>query len=139
MKNSKPILLIEDDSIDVMKVKRALKDRNASNPLVNLENGEKALEYLDCKSTGKPCLVLLDLNMPGIDGFEFLRRVKNDQRLKKIPVVVLTSSQDEVDVVRSFDLGAAGYIVKPADYDKFVETLEIIDNYWTLNESPNGT
>jgi CheY-like chemotaxis protein len=139
MKNSKPILLVEDDSVDVMKIQRAFRDRSLPNPLVNLVNGQAALDYLNEKSSQRPCLVLLDLSMPGLNGFEFLQRIKNDQRFKKIPVVVLTASEQERDVVKSFDLGAVGYIVKPDDYDKYVEILEIIDRYWTLNESPNGT
>lgn len=139
MKNSKPILLVEDDEVDVMKIKRAFEDRSMPNQLVNPENGETALEYLNDKSCKRPCLVLLDLNMPGLDGFQFLQRVKNDPKFRKIPVVVLTSSEEDCDVVKSFGLGAAGYIVKPDDYSEVVKMFEIIDKYWTLNESPNGT
>jgi len=139
MKNSKPILLVEDDEVDVMKIKRAFKDRGTPNQLVNPQNGERALEYLNDKSRKRPCLVLLDLNMPGLDGFQFLQRVKNDPKFRKIPVVVLTSSENETDVERSFDLGAAGYIVKPDDYSEFVKMFSIVDKYWTLNESPNET
>jgi len=139
VKNSKPILLVEDDEVDVMKIKRAFEDRSMPNQLVSPENGERALEYLNDKSCKRPCLVLLDLNMPGLDGFQFLQRVKNDPKFRKIPVVVLTSSEEDCDVVKSFGLGAAGYIVKPDGYSEVVKMFEIIDKYWTLNESPNGT
>ncbi len=116
MRNSKPILLVEDDRVDTMTVKRVFKDLKVTNPLVCTVNGEEALEYLRDTGNKKPCIILLDLNMPKMNGIEFLKIVKADEQLKKIPVVVLTTSNNEQDVIESFGLSVAGYIVKPADY-----------------------
>jgi len=139
MQNSKPILLIEDDDVDVMTVKRALKDLKVTNELVPMGDGEEAIEYLKSEGAVKPCIVLLDLNMPKMDGTEFLKIVKEDSALKKIPVVILTTSSSDRDVIESFELGAAGYMVKSIDYEKFVETIQTIDRYWTLSKLPwNG-
>ena len=138
MRSSKPILLVEDDRVDVMTVKRALKDLKVTNQLVHTANGEEALEYLRGEGDGKACVILLDLNMPKMNGIEFLKIVKEDKELKKIPVVVLTTSEEEQDVVESFKLSVAGYIVKPADYKKFVEAIRTIELYWTLSELPDG-
>ena len=138
MQNSKPILLIEDDNVDVMTVKRALTDLEVSNRLVAIGDGEKAIEYLKTESAEKPCIVLLDLNMPKMDGAEFLKIVKADKTLKKIPVVILTTSNSDRDVIESFELGAAGYMVKSVDYEKFVDTIEAIDRYWTLSKLPSN-
>jgi CheY-like chemotaxis protein len=138
MQNSKPILLIEDDDVDVMTVKRALKDLKVSNELVTAGDGEEAIQYLRSKSAAKPCIVLLDLNMPKMDGTEFLKIVKADRALKKIPVVILTTSNSDRDVIDSFERGAAGYMVKSVDYEKFVETIRAIDRYWTLSKLPSN-
>ncbi len=137
MKNSdKPILLVEDDLVDVMTVKRALKEIKVTNPLVNLENGEEALKYLRNPDSAKPCIILLDLNMPIMNGIEFLKVMKLDALLKRIPVVVLTTSEEEQDKMNSFDLGVAGYMAKPVDYRQFVEVVRTIDAYWTISEVP---
>ena len=136
MRNSKPISLIEDDRVDAMIVKRAFKDLKVTNPLVHTVNGEEALEYLRDASNEKPCVILLDLNMPKLNGIEFLKIVKTDDELKKIPVVVLTTSKEKQDVIESFEHGAAGYVVKPTDYKKFVETIGTINLYWTSSELP---
>jgi len=138
MRNSKPVLLVEDDSVDAMTVKRAFKELKVLNPLVLTTNGEEALQYLRNKSNGKPCVTLLDLNMPKMNGIEFLKIVKADDVLRKIPVVVLTTSKEESDIVESFKLSVAGYIVKPVDYKKFVEAIRAIELYWTLSELPDG-
>ena len=138
MQNSKPILLIENDSADAMKVRRAFEELNVTNPLVSSTSGEEALEHLRSEGNEKPCIILLDLNMPKMNGIEFLKAVKADDVLKRIPVVVLTTSKEEQDVVESFKLGVAGYIVRAADYKKFVEAIRIFDRYWTLSELPVG-
>ncbi len=138
MRSSKPVLLVEDDSVDAMTVNRAFKDLKILNPLVHRTNGEEALDYLRGQGNGKPCVVLLDLNMPRMNGIEFLKIVKVDDELKKIPVVVLTTSKEERDIVESFKLSVAGYIVKPVDYKKFVDAIRTIDLYWTLSKMPNG-
>jgi CheY-like chemotaxis protein len=138
MRSSKPILLLEDDTVDAMTVKRALKEIKVLNPLVRTANGEEALAYLREEKNEKPCVILLDLNMPKMNGIEFLKVAKADEALKKIPAIVLTTSKDDQDWVQSFQLNVAGYIVKPIDYLKFVEAIRIINLYWTLSELPNG-
>ena len=138
MRSSKPILLVEDDRVDTMTVRRALKDLKVTNQLICTTNGEEALEYLRDESKKKPCVILLDLNMPKMNGIEFLKIAKADDELKKIPVIVLTTSREEQDVVESFNLSVAGYIVKPTDYKKFVEAIRVVELYWTLSELPNG-
>jgi len=129
-------LLVEDDSVDAMTVSRAFKDLKILNPLAHSGNGEEALAYLRDWSNEKPCVILLDLNMPKMNGTEFLKVVKADADLRKIPVVVLTTSREEFDIVQSFQLSVAGYIVKPVDYKNFVEAIRTIDLYWTLSELP---
>ena len=138
MYNLKPILLIEDDDVDTMTVKRALGELKVENELVCKGNGEEALDYLRGGSDTEPSLVLLDLNMPKMNGFEFLKVLKSDGVLRRIPVVVLTTSKEESDVVASFDYGAAGYMVKPVDYKRFLETIDVINRYWTLSKLPDG-
>ncbi len=140
MKNpAKPILLVEDDQIDMMTVKRALNDLHVSNRVAHVENGEEALAYLNDPASERPCLILLDLNMPVMGGIEFLRVARDvnaDPRIKRIPVVVLTTSEEQQDKVESFNLGVAGYIRKPVDYQRFVETMRTINAYWTVSEMP---
>lgn len=138
MRSSMPILLVEDDRVDAMTVKRALKDLNVTNPLVHKLNGQEALEYLRNNSNKKPCVALLDLNMPKMNGIEFLKIIKADDELKKIPIVVLTTSEDTQDKLETFGLSIAGYIVKPADYKKFVEAIRTVNLYWTFSELPYG-
>lgn len=134
MIHGKPILLVDDDRVDVMTTKRALKDINVTNPVYTAGNGEEALKLLRDGKTEKPGVILLDLNMPRMNGVEFLRVIKNDAYLKRIPVVVLTTSKEEEDKVESFSLGVAGYMIKPVDYIKFVEIIRTINMYWTLSE-----
>ncbi|MBW4519388.1 MAG: response regulator [Scytolyngbya sp. HA4215-MV1] len=138
MKSSDPILLVEDDRIDVLNVKRGFKDIHAENPLYVAENGEVALEFLRNSQNPKPALILLDLNMPRMNGLEFLRILKNDPGWRLIPVIVLTTSQEDQDRRHSFELSAAGYIVKPLDYDNFVKILQTIYQYWLLSQSFEG-
>jgi len=120
-----------------MTVKRALKEIHVTNPVVNRENGEEALKYLRDPKSAKPCIILLDLNMPIMNGIEFLQVVKHDALLKRTPVVVLTTSEEQQDKVNSFDLGVAGYMAKPVDYRQFVEVMRTIDAYWTVSEVPH--
>lgn len=133
----RPILLVEDDKVDAMTVKRALREIHLSNNLVHVGNGEEALAYLRDDSKSRPCIILLDLNMPRMNGIEFLNVDKRDVNLRKIPVIVLTTSKDERDRVESFNLGVAGYMVKPVDYHQFVEVIRTINVYWTLSELPD--
>jgi CheY-like chemotaxis protein len=132
----KPILLVDDDVIDTMTVKRALKEIQVVNDLVCTSNGKEALEYLRNDGNERPCVILLDLNMPKMNGIEFLKVVKQDEVLKIIPVVVLTTSKEDQDKVDSFKLGVAGYMIKAVDYRKFVEVMRMIDTYWTLSQLP---
>lgn len=136
MLKNKPILLVEDDTIDAMTVKRALKELNVLNPLITVENGEEALKYLHNAENEEPGIILLDLNMPRMNGIEFLRISKNDAKLRHIPVVVLTTSLEEIDRIDSFSMGIAGYMVKPVDYKQFVEVIKAIKLYWTISELP---
>lgn len=136
MKSDKPVLLIEDDEVDVITIQRAFKELKIGNQLDVARDGEEALTFLQDSLSSKPCLILLDLNMPKIAGLEFLRIVKNDEQLKRIPIVVLTTSNDEQDMIESFHIGAAGYTVKPVDYEQFVDVISIIDTYWTVSELP---
>jgi CheY-like chemotaxis protein len=136
MKSSKPILLVEDDNVDAMTVRRAMKDLNVPNGIIHQLDGEDALEYLRSSDNKRPCVILLDLNMPRMNGIDFLKIIKNDDELKKIPVIVMTTSKDERDKMESFEFSVAGYIIKSTDYKKFVEALKILNLYWTLSELP---
>lgn len=135
MRNSKPILLVEDDDVDALTTKRALGEIKVTNPLVHTFNGEEGLEYLS-NGNEKPCVILLDLNMPRMNGFEFLRAIKANEALKKIPVIVLTTSDTDQNIIESYELGVAGYITKPVDYKQFVEAMKTVDMYWTLSRLP---
>ena len=136
MRTNKPILLVEDDEVDVLTVRRAFRELKVANPLAVASNGEEALELLRESGAKRPALILLDLNMPRMSGLEFLRRARTNGCAKGIPIVVLTTSRQDQDVVRGFEYNVAGYMVKPVDYRKFVEVMEAIDLYWTLSELP---
>ena len=136
MNSDKPLLLIEDDEIDVLTFRRSLKELHIINELYVACDGEEALNLLRTPERVTPCLIVLDLNMPRMTGVEFLRIVKADQKFRQIPVVILTTSKDERDKIESFNLGVAGYMVKPVDYHHFVEVIQTIDRYWTLSELP---
>ena len=130
------ILLVEDDEVDVRSVKRAFADLHVTNPLAVTYNGEEALEYLKNEKNKQPGLILLDLRMARMDGIEFLKVMKNDNKSKIIPVVVLTTSKEDEDKMESFNFGVAGYMMKPVNYKDFVEVIRTIRMYWTLSESP---
>ncbi len=141
MKNEIPILLVEDDDVDAENVARAFKKNKMTNPLYITGNGEEALAFLrrkdpytDSAKSPRPGIILLDLNMPVMNGIEFLKVVKADDDLKRIPVIVLTTSHEENDRVESFKLSVAGYIIKPVEFDNFVEAIRTINLYWTLSE-----
>ncbi|MGA2322660.1 MAG: response regulator [Sedimentisphaerales bacterium] len=136
MQKPKPILLIEDDSVDAMTVKRAMRDLQVNHSMINSVNGEEAMKYLTSPDTEKPFIILLDLNMPKMNGIEFLKVMKTHPALKTIPVIVLTTSKERQDIIDSFELGASGYMVKPVDYSKFVEILSRIMIYWSSSELP---
>jgi len=138
MRNLKPILLVEDDVIDAMTFKRALGDLNIRNTVVQAANGEEALMHLRNEENELPCFIFLDLNMPRMNGIEFLKIAKNEPRLKRIPVIVLTTSDNERDVIESFELSVAGYMLKPADYKTFVEAIRTVNLYWNMSKLPTG-
>jgi len=138
MKNNKTILLVEDDKIDAMTVKRAMSDLKITNPLSHVNDGLEALDYLKNSSNEIPCIILLDLNMPRMNGIELLKVIKAHSDYKKIPVVVLTTSNAEKDKVESFILSVAGYMIKPVDYKQFVDVIKDINLYWTISELPDN-
>jgi two-component system response regulator len=138
------LVLVEDNPDDAALAIRALRKSKVANDVVLLDDGAKALEYLfgtgefegrDAKHT--PCLILLDLKLPRVDGLEVLKHIRSDERTKLIPVVVLTSSAEERDLVESYNLGANSYIRKPVDFEQFVESVQTLGLYWlVLNEPP---
>jgi len=131
------ILLVEDDEVDVMNVRRAFKKNNIGNPLWVAGNGLDALELLRGPEIPRERrLVLLDLNMPRMNGIEFLRALRADPELGLTPVVVLTTSDDERDRVDAYNLNVAGYILKPVTFVSFVEAMATLNKYWTLVEMP---
>lgn len=133
---SKPILLVEDDDVDAKSVERALKELHVANPLVRATDGEEALARLRDPGRDMPGLILLDISLPIMNGHEFMNIVKDDGRLKLIPIVVLTTSRLPEDRRASFEHSVAGYIVKPVDYAQFFEVMRTINLYWTLSEMP---
>ena len=136
MLDSKPILLVEDDCVDVMAVQRALKELHVANGLAYAGDGEEALAYLRSLENEAPCMILLDLNMPKMGGLEFLKVKSADEVLKDIPVVVVTTSDEQEDRATSFELGAAAYILKGNDYGEFRENKRVIEPYLTPVRPP---
>ncbi len=134
-------LLIDDDEVDVMTVKRAFKKNNITSPLYVATNGVEALAMLRGHEMpqllpGQRRLILLDLNMPKMGGIEFLRELRADPNLRPLPVIVLTTSNEDKDKVEAYNLNVAGYIIKPVTFSKFVEAMGTLNKYWTLNEMP---
>ena len=131
------ILLVEDDDIDVMNVKRAFKKNNIANPLFIATNGVEALEQLRDGSVPRDRrIILLDLNMPQMNGIEFLRELREDPELKLTPVIVLTTSNDERDRIEAYNLNVAGYLLKPVTFSNFCEVMATLNKYWALVELP---
>lgn len=144
MNNTAVILLVEDNRMDVELTLDAFRERKLGNPVHTVPNGQAALDYLfgageyaDRTRYPIPDLILLDLKMSVVDGLTVLKRIKESQRLKRIPVIVLTSSSEEGDLALSYDSGANSYLVKPVSYDGFLEVVGKIEDYWlTLNVPP---
>ena len=134
MKSRSPILLVEDDLVDAMTVKRAFSDSKIENELIHAKNGEQALEILLEPNRETPCMIMVDLNMPRMNGVEFLKERSNHDQLKLIPTVVLTTSNNNTDKRACYELGISGYFVKPIDYQEFLEIVRTLDKYWTLSE-----
>jgi CheY-like chemotaxis protein len=139
----KRIVLAEDNANDIELTVTALRDNNVVNEVVVVRDGAEALDYLfqreghRYRTGGNPALLLLDLKMPKVDGIEVLRQVKSDPQLKTIPVVVLTSSREERDLMRTYDLGVNAYVVKPVDFHEFIEAVKLLGGFWAVvNEPP---
>jgi two-component system, response regulator len=136
-KNSVELLLVEDSMDDAGLTIRALKKQNLANHLLHLHDGQEAIDYLfSSKFDNLPRLILLDLKMPKVDGIEVLRKIKADEKLKIIPVVVLTSSKEEQDIVESYHLGVNAYIVKPVEFDKFMDAVSELGLFWMILNQP---
>ena len=140
------ILMVEDDSKDVDMTLTALEEYNLANEVVVTRDGEEALDYLYCRgkyasrSGDNPAVMLLDLKLPKVDGLEVLRQVKAEEQLKMIPVVVLTSSHEERDMVASYKLGVNAYVVKPVDFHEFVNAIKELGVFWAvINVAPPGS
>lgn len=127
------IMLIEDDMIEVMKLNRAMSKLNLKHEIIEANNGEDALILLSEKDN-LPDLILLDLNMPKVNGIEFLGILKNDENLKYIPTVILTTSSNQKDLHECFKIGISGYVLKPLKYDTYVDKIAKILSYWSMNE-----
>ena len=140
MKDIIEILLIEDNPDDAELTIRTLKKNNFANHLIHLEDGQEALDFLFNDENTMPKLILLDLKMPRVDGIDVLRKLKSDEKKRTIPVVVLTSSKEEKDIVEAYQLGINAYIVKPVDFDQFVKAVTQVGLFWMiLNQPPAKT
>ena len=140
------ILIVEDDPKDVELTLTALEEYNLANEVVVTRDGEEALDYLYCRgnfaarTNDNPAVLLLDLKLPKVDGLEVLQQIKSDEKLKMIPVVVLTSSREERDMVASYRLGVNAYVVKPVDFHEFVNAIKELGIFWAvINEPPPGS
>jgi CheY-like chemotaxis protein len=136
------ILLVEDDEVDVMNVKRAFKKYRITNPLYVAGNGIEALKMLNPQNGETPKvpknrrLILLDLNMPKMNGLEFLHKIREDDALKRTPVIVLTTSDEDKDRIEAYNLNVAGYILKPVTFANFADVMVALNKYWALCEMP---
>lgn len=133
MKDPLNLLLIEDDRIEVMKLERTMKSLQLSHNINVAANGEEALEILS-DGTELPDLILLDLNMPKLNGIEFLKILKSNETLKFIPTVILTTSSHKKDLLQCYKIGVSGYILKPLKYEDYVEKIDKVLAYWSINE-----
>jgi DNA-binding response OmpR family regulator len=140
------ILIVEDDPKDLELTLTALEEYNLANEVVVTRDGEEALDYLYCRGNFKmssgdnPAVIMLDLKLPKVNGFEVLQQIKSDEKLKMIPVVVLTSSREDKDMVASYKLGVNAYVVKPVDFHEFVNAIKELGVFWAvINEPPPGS
>ena len=145
MSEIRTILLAEDSPHDAEMAIDALREAHLANPIVHVEDGVEAIDYLFRRGKfadrpeGDPAVLLLDIKMPRMDGLEVLRQLRGDERFKRLPVVVLTSSREETDLARSWDLGVNAYVVKPVDSEQFFHAVKTLGKFWAvLNETPNG-
>lgn len=140
------ILLVEDSQNDVELILTALAENHLANEVVVVRDGEEALDYLyrrgvfRLRMEGHPVVVLLDLKLPKIDGLEVLAQLKSDSELRRVPVVILTSSREEQDIIKSYDLGTNAYVVKPVNFHEFVDTIKELGLFWAVvNQPPPGS
>jgi DNA-binding response OmpR family regulator len=146
MQGLKCILLVEDNLYDAELILAGLAENNIANKVVHVRDGEEALDYLYCRGKftgridGNPVVVLLDLSLPKIGGLEVLRQVKIDEGLKIIPVVILTSSREDKDIIAGYEIGTNGYVVKPIDFHEFVDAIKQLGTFWAIvNQPPPGS
>ena len=137
------ILLVEDSMADAEMSLDALREANLANPVVHLQDGVECMDWLHCRGAwatrepGNPAVVLLDIKMPRMDGLEVLTRMRADERLRRIPVVILSSSREESDLARSWDIGVNAYVIKPVDVDQFFTAVRTLGQFWAvLNQAP---
>jgi two-component system, response regulator len=142
-KDLRTILLAEDNPADAEMAMDALREAKLANPVVHVEDGVDALDYLlhrgafANRGAGDPAVVLLDIKMPRLDGLEVLKQMRSDEKLKRVPVVILSSSREESDLIRSWDLGVNAYVVKPVDVSQFFSAIQTVGRFWAvLNEAP---
>jgi len=146
MKQEYEIVIVEDNPDDAELMIRSLKKHQLSNKLILLEDGEQALDYIFCRgkyedrdSTGSNMVIFLDLKLPKVHGLEVLKQVKSNEKTRKIPVIIVTSSKEDPDIAAAYDFGANSYVVKPVNYESFVETINHLGLYWlVVNETPNN-
>jgi len=144
MKHDYEIVIVEDNPNDAELMVRSLKKNRLANSLIVLEDGEQALNFIYCRGkyagrdpSGSPKVIFLDLKLPKVSGLEVLKQVKSNEHTRKIPVIIVTSSKEDPDIVTAYELGANSYVVKPVDFDHFVETITQLGLYWlVVNEKP---
>lgn len=146
MTELKRILIAEDDSNDIELTLAALEEFNLANQVVITHDGEEILDYLnyrgkfEARAKGNPAVIMLDIKMPKVSGLEVLRQIKNDEKLKTIPTVILTSSREEKDLVEGYRLGVNAFVVKPVDFHEFINAVKQLGLFWAIiNEAPPGT
>lgn len=143
IENFTDILLVEDNRNDAELIMMALRGNNIANSIILVDDGEKALDYLfgtgpykERKTYLRPKMILLDLKLPKVDGFEVLRRIRTDERTRTIPVIVLTSSKEEQDMIESYNLGVNSYVVKPVNFENFTKIVRDLGFYWLVINQP---
>jgi CheY-like chemotaxis protein len=137
--NTGPILLVEDDPNDQLLIKRAFSRARLSNEIVVADDGDAAVAYLQSPTAPRPALVLLDIKLPRRSGLEVLEWLRGEPNLRRLPVVMLTSSEESRDVARAYDLGANSYLTKPVDFEKLIQMVQVLGLYWTVwNQPPPG-
>jgi len=128
----KPILLAEDDTVDTMVVKRAFRYLGVLNTLITKVNGEEVIQYLDSPEMKSPCLIILDINMPKMNGHECLKHIRKNPTYKNIPIFIMSASKEHNDVNQGFEGGITGYILKPVEFEEFLESIKVFNPYWSL-------